>query len=65
MNQQDALRIFLILQATNIIFVLMEWKTIKKGLENISYKLFLGRLFIFLLPALAILSILIRPLEGN
>jgi len=60
MNNAVAIDIFLLFQILSIVIVYLEWDNMSK---NCSKRILVGRLFIFFLPSLVMLSLLIRPLE--
>jgi len=60
MNNELVLQLFMFFQFINILIVFIEWDSIA---ENCTRKEIAGRLFMFFLPSLVILSLIIRPLE--
>lgn len=60
MNNDVAISIFMLFQVLSVIVLSLEWDSMSK---DCSKRILAGRLFIFFLPSLVMLSLLIRPLE--
>jgi hypothetical protein len=64
MNQDNAINALIMLQIASFMIIFLERESLKSQLKLAPIKVKVGRCFMFLLPSLTLLSILVNPLVG-